>query len=89
MRVQCKTGRLRNGSVIFSTRSVRSNRGGWFVRDYGGDIDLFAVFCPDTGQVYAVPVDEAPAGYANLRVAPTANKQSRGIRWAADFELPA
>jgi hypothetical protein len=89
LRVQCKTGRLRNGSVVFQTRSVRANRIGWYARGYGGEIDLFAVYCPELDRLYAVPVEVAPLGGGRLRVEPAANNQSRGIRWAADFELPA
>jgi hypothetical protein len=89
LRVQCKTGRLRNGSVVFHTRSVRANRAGWFARGYEGEIDLFAVYCPELDRLYAVPIEVAPLGGGTLRVAPAANNQSRRIRWAADFELPA
>jgi PD-(D/E)XK endonuclease len=52
-------------------------------------IDLFLVYCPETDRVYAVGVDEVGSGYGFLRVAPTANGQSKRIRWAADYELPA
>jgi hypothetical protein len=89
LRVQCKTGRLRNGSVVFQTRSVRANRMGWYARAYSGEIDLFMVYCRALDRLYAVPVEVAPLGGGRLRVEPAANNQSRGIRWAADFELPA
>jgi hypothetical protein len=35
-----------------------------------------------------VPVDEATAGGMSLRVDSTRNNQTRGIRWARDYELP-
>src|SRR5215210_7088255 len=60
-----------------------------FVRAYDGEADLFLVYCPDTERVYAVSVDEAASSEAKLRVAPTANGQAKGVRWAADHELPA
>ena len=51
-RVQCKTGRLRDGVVRFATASTyghlpspRETR-----RDYVGEIDEFAVYCPGTGR---------------------------------------
>ena len=88
VRVQCKSGRLRRGVVNFSTASVRSNTDGRSTRGYAGEADLFVVYCPDNHGIYAVPVDEAPAGYMNLRVAPPLNKQARGVRWAADYALP-
>jgi PD-(D/E)XK nuclease superfamily protein len=83
------SGRLRNGSVVLKTRSVRANRMGWYARGYRGEIDLFAVYCPELCRLYAVPVEVAALGCGRLRVEPAANNQSRGIRWAADFELPA
>jgi PD-(D/E)XK endonuclease len=89
LRVQCKTGRLRNGAVLFSTRSCRSNRNGTYVRSYTDEADVFLVHCPDTDRIYAVPVGESGVlTEASLRVTPPANGQTKGIRWAADHELP-
>lgn len=88
LRAQCKTGRLRNGVVIYSTRSTRVNTRKTFSRDYVGEVELFLIYCPDTDRIYAVPVDEAPAGYGHLRVDPTRNGQESLIRWARDYELP-
>lgn len=89
LRVQCKTGRLRNGAVHFSAQSVRSNTKGSVRRPYHGEIDPFAVYCPETGRIYAVPVEDATATFGTLRVDPPANGQAKGVRWAADYELPA
>jgi hypothetical protein len=89
LRVQCKTGRLRNGAVVFSTRSCRSNRSGISTRAYTDEADVFLVHCPDTDRIYAVPVGESGVlTEASLRVTPPANGQMKGIRWAADHELP-
>jgi PD-(D/E)XK nuclease superfamily protein len=57
-------------------------------RSYTDEIDLFAVYCPDTERVYVIPVDEATESVGSLRVLPPANGQARRIRWAADYELP-
>jgi hypothetical protein len=89
LRVQCKTGRLRRGAIVFSTRSVRSNRNGIYVRSYTDEADVFLVHCPETDRIYAVPVGDSGAlKTASLRVTAPANGQSKGIRWAADHELP-
>jgi hypothetical protein len=85
--VQDRTASKRR--VVFGTRSVRANRSGWFERGYDGDVDLFAVYCPELRRLYAVPIEVAPRGSGTLRIAPAANNQSREIRWAADFEVPA
>jgi hypothetical protein len=89
LRCQCKTGRLRKGVVIFSTESTRVNTQGWFRRAYDGEIDFFLVYCPDTGGIYAVAIDEAATGSVRLRIESTANNQRSGVRWAKDFELPS
>ena len=89
VRVQCKTGRLRRGCVIFHARSIRSNTRGVVFRSYLNEVDTFLVYCPQTDRVYAVPVDETTSSDVALRVDPPGNGQVKGIRWAADHELPA
>jgi hypothetical protein len=90
LRVQCKTGRLRRGVVTFNTASTRANTLRAYTAPYDADqIDLFLIYCPDTGQVYALDVDEAASSHGALRVDPAANGQAKRIRWAADHELPA
>lgn len=87
-RVQCKTGRLRNGAVRFSTASTyshlpspRESR-----RHYMGQIDEFAVFCPDTGDVYLIPIADVRARTnAYLRVEAPGNGQRRGVRFARTY----
>lgn len=89
VRAQCKTGRLRRGAVHFNSESVRSNSKGALRRSYDGDAEIFLVHCSETGEIYAVPVAEAPKRGVSLRVDPTANSQEKGVRWAADYALPA
>jgi hypothetical protein len=88
-RVQCKTGRLRNGVVRFKACSVSAHhRRPATIRDYLGQIDLFAVYCPETNGVYLIPIDEAPLRTSgSLRVDPTRNNQRSGVRFAADYEI--
>ena len=58
-------------------------------RSYVGEIDLFAVYCPVNGRVYAVPVEDATLSDCSLRLDPTRNGQVERVRWAIDYELPA
>ena len=88
-RVQCKTGRLRNGCVIFSANSVRSNTHRSVLRDYKDDVELFIVHCPDTGGIYVIPIDDVTRTQGTLRIEPTANSQGKHVRWARDYQLPA
>jgi hypothetical protein len=89
VRAQCKTGRLKNGSIEFSTRSVRVNSTGRLTRDYVGQVDIFLVYWPLQRRIYAVPVAEAPKALMYLRVDPARNGQSQRVRYANDYELPA
>jgi hypothetical protein len=90
LRVQCKTGRLRQGVIKFNTASTRANTLRAYTKPYDSDqIDLFLVYCSETDRVYALDIDEATSSEGVLRVDPTANGQAKRIRWAADHELPA
>jgi len=84
-RVQVKTGCLKDGFILFRTVSVCSN--GTRRQPYLGQVDAFAVFCPELRTTYLVPAEGLPIEMASLRVAPTRNGQSVGVRWARDFEL--
>lgn len=89
LKVQCKTGRLRDGVIQVSTQSIQSNTRGTRIRSYAGEVDLFIVYCTENERVYVLPADEVPARGMYLRVAPPRNKQCKRVRWAKDYELPA
>jgi len=92
-RVQCKTGwvdgdstyiQFKTASSYYHTKAGRTNHS---KRDYRGQIDYFAVYCPETRGMYLIPVDHVGIASANLRLRPTANKQEKNVRWAKDYEL--
>ncbi len=92
-RIQCKTGWVENdgayiafktASSYYHTKAGRTSHGR---RDYRGQVEYFAVYCPDTGKAYLVPVDHVGTANANLRLLPTANKQEKNVRWAKDYEI--
>jgi hypothetical protein len=90
LRVQCKTGRLRNGAVVFRTCSSYAHHPNPKIarRDYTGQIDEFAVFCPETQAVYAIPIEDVSTKQqARVRVRAAANNQRTGVRLAAAFEV--
>ncbi|MBC7911659.1 MAG: hypothetical protein H7Y30_14230 [Pyrinomonadaceae bacterium] len=84
-RVQCKTGRIRNGCLAFNSYSQSGN--GSVRQSYYGLADLFAVLNPQTGEVYLVPVAEFGSTGVNLRLIPTLNGQAQKIHWAVDYLL--
>jgi hypothetical protein len=86
-RVQCKTGRLKNGVIQFPVASSAYHRGGKR-QGYAGQIDFFGVYCPENEKCYLIPIQEAPSrNLCTLRVSPTGNNQSSNVRWATDFEI--
>lgn len=86
-RIQCKTGKIVRGAIVFSVASSQYHRGGKR-QDYRGQIDAFGVFCPDNDKVYIIPIDDLPlVREAKLRLTPPGNAQVKGIRWAARYEI--
>ena len=83
-RVQCKTGRLKKGCLVFNSRSTDHGRG---PGSYFGLADLFGVYCPPTDCVYLVPVGDVPIGVPYLRIEPALNNQQSRIRYAADYDV--
>lgn len=88
IKAQCKTGRIRDGVLIFdtvsrdkkwSTREVES-------RGYRDEVDVFLVYCPEVDKIWSVPVAVVPEGKGHLRIEPTKNHQTVGVKFAADYE---
>lgn len=88
-RVQCKTGILRDGCVEFRVANSDARRPNG-VR-YVGQIEAFAVFCPQNRRVYLVPMADVAthAFTARLRLEPARNNQLRRVRMAAPYEVGA
>lgn len=84
-RVQCKTGRMRNGCIVFSAYSVHGQRVKT-MRFYLDDIDLFGIFCFENDQCYLVPISVVGKN-GHLRVDPTKSNRKKGVKYAADYLL--
>jgi hypothetical protein len=54
---------------------------------YVGKIDAFAVFCPENGALYVIPIDSPAVTLtsASLRVDHPANNIRKTIHWARDY----
>lgn len=78
LRVQVKTGRLRGNAIVFSSSTSHFHRGGER-ESYRGQCDLFGVYCPETDEVFLVPVDEVPQTTVHLSIG------QRGARQAAEY----
>lgn len=89
-RVQCKTGRLDDGVICFRTSSSYYHHPNPKTpsKHYRGQVDYFAVFCPETAGVYLVPIEDLPMEtHASLRVDLPRNNQRKRIRMAAGYEI--
>ncbi len=86
-RIQCKTGILRDGFIKFRASNSDARRPHGV--PYRGQIEAFAVFCPQNRRVYLIPMAAMTAcsSIAHLRTTPTRNGQTRGIRMADEFEV--
>src|SRR5262245_12837572 len=89
-RVQCKTGRPRDGVIEFKVCSSYAHLPSPRARsrDYAGEVDYFAVYCPQTSGVYLIPIDDVPNRWTgSLRLEPTRNQQRLGVRYADDYAI--
>lgn len=82
LRAQVKTGRLKDGAITFRNFSVTSAG----KQDYKGQIEIFAVYCPETDGVYLVPINDCGTSSTNLRVDLPKNNHSK-IKWAKDYQI--
>lgn len=83
VKVQCKTGRYRKGSIQFNTCSMGTDRKAGERRGYQGEVDYFGVYCPDFSSVYLVPIADANGkATCSLRIDPSAGHRTK---WAKDY----
>jgi PD-(D/E)XK endonuclease len=89
-RVQCKTGRLISGTIVFHLCSYYAHHPRPKPsRNYHGEVEYFAVFCPATSGVYLVPIEDLHGlgRQGTLRVDATRNNQRRKVRPASRYQL--
>jgi hypothetical protein len=90
-RIQCKTGRSNGEYISFTPASLyyhtRAGRTSYGSRSYHGQIEYFAVYCPETRGVYMIPVEHTGTSHMNLRLVPTKNNQEKNVKWAKDYEI--
>lgn len=86
MRVQVKSGALRDGAIVGRMCSSKYHRNQRSAVHYGASVDWIVVVARELRRVFVVRPDEAQHSVM-LRLDPSKNNQSRGVRWAADYEL--
>jgi hypothetical protein len=90
-RVQCKFARRIADVICLRLYTTRRGRKGMINRRYeSGEIDAFAVYCPELDLCCLLPAaDFVMFRQVHLRVAPSRNNQMSGVRWARDYECGA
>lgn len=84
-RIQCKTGWLKRGVVMFR---VCSNGPRSALRTYHGHIEAFGIYCRELDAVYLVPFDavaNVKSARATLRIDSPKNSQGHRYRFASDY----
>lgn len=82
LRVQCKTGHIKDGVVVFH---LFSNSGGLGKKDYHGQIDAFATFCVESKRVYLVPIGRCGTSYIHLRIEYPKSGATSNVNWASEY----
>jgi hypothetical protein len=86
LRLQVKSGRVREGCVEFKSSSTDHGQG---QRHYRGRADLIAVYVAALRRTFMVPVDDCPSFRGYLRLEPARNNQRRRVRLAEDYSFEA
>jgi PD-(D/E)XK nuclease superfamily protein len=91
LRVQCKWGRLEDGVIKARLGTSRCTPNGHVRTTYTPDeVEAIAIYCPDLDKCYFLPISlVAGQSYIHLRVKPSRNNQSLGLKWAAHYEFGA
>lgn len=84
-RIQVKTGRVKNGCIVFKVTSVDTRTR--VTSDYHGDADYFGIFVPELNRCYLVPVELFGHSSMCLRLEATKNNQKKNVKWATDYEF--
>lgn len=83
IRVQVKSGRLKNGFVDFKPRSTNCRTGK--TKDYRNSIEMFGVYCQELDSVFLLDVHTVGTSSARIRVSPPKNGQRKGVRLAQEL----
>jgi len=87
-KVQVKTVRHEGDKLKMSVSSSIVNMTETRKEEYTKeDIDLFIGFCPENNNFYKIDVEDTASHSLTLRLEPTKNNQSKGIKWAEDYEI--
>lgn len=79
-RIQVKTGHLNNGAI---TSCIKSPTKG---TSYKGDIDIFAIYCPETSLIYVIDIDKV-GETSSITFRTSVGSNRKNIKYAKDYKL--
>jgi hypothetical protein len=85
-KVQCKTGRIKDGAVHFPICSTK-NYNGNSRTSYVGEVDFIFVYCPDNDAVYWLDLNTNKSKTSVSYRVKTPEYPQEKIRYAEDFVL--
>jgi hypothetical protein len=85
-KVQVKTAKLEDDKIEAWLKSPSPRSDGYEWREYQEHrVDAFAVYCPETQEIYWIWFDEAPKTSITLRK--SSKKKDKRIRWADEHRV--
>lgn len=85
-RIQVKYRAASAGKIDVQLAGMWADRNGSHVVPYDkSEIDVLAVYCPDTDQVYYLSVADVTGTSVTIRTSVPKNNQLKGVRMASDF----
>jgi hypothetical protein len=90
LRVQCKLAQRLTGVLAIRLNTNRYTPAGYISTSYtAAEIDAVGAYSPELRSCFLIPIAEVSGRRAiHLRLDPTRNHQTQGIKWARDYELP-
>jgi len=87
--VQCKTGKVLRGCIVFNLYSVIRDKDTKKYKKvkYGSTVDYYGVYCNATDKCYLVPPSEIAGTYGYLRIEERLTNGGGESRYAKDFEI--
>lgn len=88
-RIQVKTANeIDNGAIKCYCRSSKNHTTNKELKTYENDVDYFVFYNQDLDIIALVPIKEVGISKSiNLRIEPTKNGQTKGIRFFKDFDF--
>lgn len=89
VRVQVKTGRKKNGCVVFNCAKIHSNSTEHRRSSYQGDVEEFIIYHRDNDQLYIVSIDELPETEMRFRIEESESPYAsyHNVNWGKDYKL--